>query len=51
MSNFEKELCDLLRARFPFIHISTYEEERLTNELTRIVFTQELIHTVRKVFV
>lgn len=51
MSNFEKELCDLLRARFPFIHISTYEEERLINELTRIVFTQNLIHTVRKVFI
>lgn len=51
MSNFEKELCDLLRARFPYIHISTYEEERLTNELTKIVYTPELIHTVRKVFI
>lgn len=51
MNNFEKELCDLLRARFPFIHISTYEEERLTNEITRIVSSQELIHTVRNVFI
>lgn len=51
MNNFEKELCDLLRARFPFIHISTYEEERLTNEIRRIVSTQELIHTTRNVFI
>jgi len=51
MANFDKELCDLLRARFPFINITTYEEERLVNELTRIVTTPELIHTPRKVFV
>ena len=51
MANFEKELCDLLRARFPFINITTYEEERLVNELTRIVTTPELIHTPRNVFV
>lgn len=51
MAKFDKELCDLLRARFPYIHISTYEEERLTNELTRIVSTQELIHTIRKVYI
>ncbi len=51
MTKFDKELCDLLRARFPFIHISTYEEERLTNELTRIVSTPELIHTIRNVFI
>ncbi len=51
MNNFEKELCDLLRARFPYIHISTYEEERLINEIKRIVSTQELIHTIRNVFI
>ncbi len=51
MSKFDKELCDLLRARFPFIHISTYEEERLINEITRIVTAPELIHTIRNVYV
>lgn len=51
MNKFDKELCDLLRARFPFIHITTYEEERLINDLTRIVTTPDLIHTVRNVFV
>jgi len=51
MSNFEKELCDLLRARFPFIHITTYEEERIINELQRIVSTKDLIHTPRNVYV
>ena len=51
MKKFDKELCDLLRARFPFIHISTYEEDRLTGELQRIVSTPELIHTVRNVFI
>ena len=51
MSNFDKELCDLLRARFPFIHITTYEEERIINEIKRIVSTEELIHTPRKVYI
>ncbi len=51
MTKFDKEVCDLLRARFPFIHISTYEEERLINEITRIVTTQELIHTIRNVYI
>ena len=50
MSNFDKELCDLLRARFPFVHITTYEEERLINDLKRIVNTPELIHTPRRVY-
>lgn len=51
MTNFEKELCDLLRARFPYINITTYEEERLVNEISRIVTDESLIHTVRNVFV
>jgi len=51
MSNFDKELCDLLRARFPFIHITTYEEERIINEIKRIVSTEELIHTTRNVYI
>jgi len=51
MVKFEKELCDLLRARFPFIHITTYEEDRLVNELNRIVNTPDLIKTVRNVHV
>ncbi len=51
MYEFDKELCDLLRARFPFIQITTYEEERLINELSRIVTTPDLIKTTRNVFV
>lgn len=51
MTKFDKELCDLLRARFPYIHISTYEEERLINELKRVVSTPELIHTIRNVYI
>lgn len=51
MTNFDKELSDLLRARFPFVHITTYEEERLVNEIKRIVSNQNIIHTVRKVFI
>lgn len=42
---------DLLRARFPYIHITTYEETRLIKELTRIVSTPDLINSVRKVYV
>lgn len=51
MTNFDKELCDLLRARFPYIQVSTYEEERLINEVKRIVSTPDLIHTVRNVYI
>ncbi|WP_323735852.1 AAA family ATPase [Methanosphaera sp. ISO3-F5] len=51
MNKFDKELCDLLRAKFPFIHITTYEEDRLINELERIVTTEELIKTPRKLYV
>ena len=51
MNKFDKELCDLLRARFPFIHITTYEEERLIKEINRIVLTDELIHTPRNLYV
>lgn len=51
MTEFEKELCDLLRARFPYIHITTYEEDRIINEINRIVSTPELIHTVRNVHI
>ena len=51
MNNFEKETCDLLRGRFPYIHITTYEETRLIKELTRIVSTPDLINSVRKVYV
>lgn len=51
MTNFDKELCDLLRARFPYIQITTYEEERLIKELRRIVSNPDLIKTVRNVYV
>ncbi|MBE6493308.1 MAG: AAA family ATPase [Methanosphaera stadtmanae] len=51
MTEFDKELCDLLRARFPYIHITTYEEDRIINEINRIVTTPELIHTVRNVHI
>ena len=51
MNNFEKETCDLLRARFPYFHITTNEETRLIKELTRIVSTPDLINSVRKVYV
>ena len=51
MAEFDKELCDLLRARFPYIHITTYEEDRIINEINRIVTTPELIHTVRNVHI
>lgn len=51
MDNFEKDVCDLLRARFPYVYITTYEETRLVEELTRIVTSEKLIRTPRKVFV
>lgn len=33
----EKKIANLLRARFPYIYLTTYEEERATSMLRSIV--------------
>ena len=45
-----KKLVGLLKARFPFIYIPTWEEERATAMIRSAVSNAELIKTIRKVY-
>lgn len=47
---FQKHLSNLLRARFPFIYIPTWEEERALSVIRSVTSTESLITTIRKVF-
>lgn len=47
---FDKRLANYLRARFSFLSISTWEEDRVVQDVQRICKDPELIKTTRKVF-
>ena len=47
---FEKTLANLLRARFPYLYISTSEESRVLALIGSVATNVPLIRTVRKVF-
>jgi SpoVK/Ycf46/Vps4 family AAA+-type ATPase len=49
--NNTKKLSHLLRARFPYIYIATYEETRATKFIKKIVTDEKQIKFVREVFV
>ncbi|MGF9729303.1 AAA family ATPase [Bacillus licheniformis] len=49
--HFRKEVANYFRARFPFLYISTWEEERVIDQLSHIVSDTELIKTPRTLFV
>lgn len=44
-------ICNLLKARFPMIYISTWEENRVAQMIEEIVSDERLIKTIRKVYV
>lgn len=46
-----KKLSNLIRARFPYIYITTYEEERVTNLLKKIVREPKLVKVPRDVYI
>ncbi len=46
-----KKLSNLIRARFPYIYITTYEEERVTNLLKKIVKEPKLVKVPREVYI
>lgn len=46
-----KKLSNLIRARFPYIYITTYEEERVTNLLKKIVKEPKLVKVPRDVYI
>lgn len=50
MSDFKIVLSDLLKARFPYIYIPTWEEERSLSTISDIGTDESLIKTTRKVF-
>ena len=51
MSNNPKKLSHLLRARFPYIYIATYEEDRATKFIKEIVTDEKQIKFPREVLV
>lgn len=44
------KLGGLLKARFPFIYIPTWEEERATQMICEVAHNADIIKTIRKVF-
>lgn len=46
-----KKLSNLIRARFPYIYITTYEEERATNLIKKVVQEPKLIKFPREVYI
>jgi ATP-dependent 26S proteasome regulatory subunit len=49
-SHFKQTFCVLLRARYPYLYISTWEEERVVALIRDIAEDVNLIRTPRKVF-
>lgn len=47
---FEKTIANLLRARFPYLYISTWEESRVLSLIGSVAKNADLIRTTRKVF-
>lgn len=48
---FVKKISNLIRARFPYIYITTYEEERVTSLIKRIVQDPKLIKFPRELYI
>jgi len=49
-TEFKKTLANLMRARFPYLYIQTWEEERALSVIRSVATNESLIKTVRKVF-
>ena len=47
---FEKTLANLLRARFPYLYISTWEESRVMSLILSVGNNADLIRTPRSIF-
>lgn len=47
----DKKIANLLRARFPYIYLTTYEEERATSMLRSIVQNEKLIKFPREIYI
>jgi len=49
-SKISQDLANLLRARFAYVYITTWEEERALDTIKHIAESPELIRTTRKVY-
>jgi hypothetical protein len=49
ISDFKVLVSNLLKARFPYLYISTWEEERAVDVIRSVVTDESLIKTTRKV--
>lgn len=47
---FKKDLSSLLKARFPYIYIPTWEEDRILSVIRDVVKDTEIIRTSRQIF-
>ncbi|WP_435164469.1 AAA family ATPase [Paenibacillus glycanilyticus] len=50
MSDFSRTCANLMRARFPFLYVATWEEERVVESLLSIANNRDLIKTQRTVY-
>lgn len=50
MRSFPVELAEFLKARFPYLYIPTWEEERLLDVIKEVVRDPSRIRTVRDLF-
>jgi SpoVK/Ycf46/Vps4 family AAA+-type ATPase len=48
--HFKRDIANYFRARFPFIYISTWEEERVLSEMREVAQNADLIKTPRTLF-
>ncbi len=49
-NEFKKSLCNLLKARFPYLYVPTWEEERILSIIKSVANEESLIKTKRKLF-
>ncbi|OEC87078.1 MULTISPECIES: AAA family ATPase [Methanobacterium] len=49
-NEFKISLCNLLKARFPYLYIATWEEDRLLSIISSVIDDDSLIKTKRKLF-
>lgn len=47
---FKKDLCSLLKARFPYIYIPTWEEDRVLSVIKDVASDKDTIRTPRQIF-
>lgn len=48
---FRRTIADLFKARFPFLYIQTWEEDRVVSEVAAVVAAASLIKTPRNLYV